>query len=63
MNYETLGSERLCRHVLNISFPLIWLLPAGAVGWEALKEGRHHPKLHTMHLSGNSHTYELTSGL
>lgn len=63
MNYETLGSERLCRQVLNISCPLSGLLPAGDVGWEGLKEGRHHLKPHTMHLSGNSHTYKLTSGL
>lgn len=47
MNYETLGNERLCRQVLNISFPLAWLLPArgsglgGVQGRSALSQTQH----------------------
>lgn len=57
MNYETLGNERLCRQVLNISFPLAWLPPARA-RWVGRGPRKEHviPRLTQMHLPNNSHS-------
>lgn len=57
MNYETLGNEKLCRQVLNISFSPAWLLPArGSPLGGGLRKECITPSLTQIHLPDNLHT-------